>query len=407
MPTLSCKAQENCAQRCQKLQLQNRDLDATAKKARFWTTFRRNFKGKITSAKIEKICWQITIAALMQPLQCDLRCRAAKDNSIVPAAWLQATLTQPLQCDLQRLTCKTQWNCAQRCQKLQLQNRDLDATAKKARFWTTFRRNFKGKITSAKIEKICWQITIAALMQPLHCDLRCRAAKDNSIVPAAWLQATLTQPLQCDLQRLTCKTQWNCAQRCQKLQLQNRDLDATAKKARFWTTFRRNFNFKGKITSAKIEKICWQITIAALMQPLQCDLRCRAAKDNSIVPAAWLQATLTQPLQCDLQRLTCKTQWNCAQRCQKLQLQNRDLDATAKKARFWTTFRRNFKGKITSAKIEKICWQITVAALVQPLQYDLRYPAAKTKIITHGAVTHNNLDAATALWSAPGKSTNA
>ena len=32
--------------------------------------------------------------------------------------------------------------------------------------------------------------------------------------------------------------------------------------------------------------------------------------------------------------------------------------------------------KITSAKIAKICWQITFAALMQPLQYDLRDPAA-------------------------------
>ena len=36
-----------------------------------------------------------------------------------------------------------------------------------------------------------------------------------------------------------------------------------------------------------------------------------------------------------------------------------------------------FKRKIISAKIEKICWQITVAALMQPLQYYLRDPAAK------------------------------
>ena len=33
--------------------------------------------------------------------------------------------------------------------------------------------------------------------------------------------------------------------------------------------------------------------------------------------------------------------------------------------------------------MEKICWQIIVAAFMQPLQYDLRGPAAKDNSITH------------------------
>ena len=44
--------------------------------------------------------------------------------------------------------------------------------------------------------------------------------------------------------------------------------------------------------------------------------------------------------------------------------------------------------------MEEICWQITVAAFMQPLQYDLRSPAAKDDSITHAAVTRSNLDAA-------------
>ena len=59
-----------------------------------------------------------------------------------------------------------------------------------------------------------------------------------------------------------------------------------------------------------------------------------------------------------------------------------------------------FKRKIISAKIEKICWQITVAALMQPFQYDLRSSAAKDKNITHAAAAPSNLDAATAMRSA-------
>ena len=43
--------------------------------------------------------------------------------------------------------------------------------------------------------------------------------------------------------------------------------------------------------------------------------------------------------------------------------------------------------------MEKICWQITVAAFMQPLQYDLRSPAAKDNNITHAATARRNLDA--------------
>ena len=41
--------------------------------------------------------------------------------------------------------------------------------------------------------------------------------------------------------------------------------------------------------------------------------------------------------------------------------------------------------------MEKICWQITVAAFMQPLQYDLRSPAAKDNSITHAAKAGSNL----------------
>ena len=44
--------------------------------------------------------------------------------------------------------------------------------------------------------------------------------------------------------------------------------------------------------------------------------------------------------------------------------------------------------------MEKICWQITVAAFMQPLQYDLRSPAAKDNSITNAATARSDLDAA-------------
>ena len=48
--------------------------------------------------------------------------------------------------------------------------------------------------------------------------------------------------------------------------------------------------------------------------------------------------------------------------------------------------------------MEKICWQITVAAFMQPLQDDLRSPAAKDNSITNAATARSNLD--TAIYSA-------
>ena len=41
---------------------------------------------------------------------------------------------------------------------------DLDARAKKDDFEALFKRIFRRKIISAKMEKICWQITVAAFM---------------------------------------------------------------------------------------------------------------------------------------------------------------------------------------------------------------------------------------------------
>ena len=67
---------------------------------------------------------------------------------------------------------------------------------------------------------------------------------------------------------------------------------------------------------------------------------------------------------------------------------------------FESLFVRLMKRKITSAKFEKISWQITSAALMQPLQYDSRYPAAKNNSITHAAAAPSNLNVAITMRSA-------
>ena len=50
--------------------------------------------------------------------------------------------------------------------------------------------------------------------------------------------------------------------------------------------------------------------------------------------------------------------------------------------------------------MEKICCQITVAAFMQPLQYDLRSPAAQDNSITNAATARSNLDTAITMRSA-------
>ena len=150
-----------------------------------------------------------------------------------------------------------------------------------------------------------------------------------------------------------------------------------------------------------MEKICWQITVAAFMQPLQYDLRSPAAKDNSITNAATARSNLDAAI---------------TMRSANTELQNTiELRTTAseivapkpmistperKKDDFEALFKRIFRRKITSAKMEKICWQITVAAFMQPLQYDLRSPAAKDNSITNAATARSNLDAAITMRSA-------
>ena len=128
--------------------------------------------------------------------------------------------------------------------------------------------------------------------------------------------------------------------------------------------------------SNTIYEIQLQKTIVLRMQPKQ-------------------EATLTQRLQCDLQRWVAKHNrttrngvGNCSSKTGWISTPER------KKDDFEALFKTIFRRKITSAKMEKICWQITVAAFMQPLQSDLRDPAAKDNSITNAATARSNLDAA-------------
>ena len=126
------------------------------------------------------------------------------------------------------------------------------------------------------------------------------------------------------------------------------------------------------------------------MQPLQYDVRCPAAKANSITHAAAAPSNLDAAI---------------TMRFAKTELQNKiELCATASEiaAPEPGSRRRRKKDFEHFSKIilngkspaTKICWQVTIAALGRPLQYSLRCPAAKDNSITRAAAAPSNLDAA-------------
>ena len=126
------------------------DLDARAKKDDFEALFKRIFRRKITSAKMEKICWQITVAAFMQPLQYDLGSPAAKDNSITHAATAWSNLDTAITMRSAETELQNTIELRATASEIVSPKPDLDARAKKDDFEALFKRIFRRKITSAK-----------------------------------------------------------------------------------------------------------------------------------------------------------------------------------------------------------------------------------------------------------------
>ena len=158
---------------------------------------------------MEKICWQITVAAFMQPLQYDLRSPVAKDNSIAHAAVAPSNLDAAITMRSAKTELQNTIELRATGSEIAASKPDLDAKEKKKRFWSTFLKGFfKRKIIGAKMEKICWQIPLS---QPScsHSNTIYEVQLQKTIVlrMQPWQEATLTQQLLCDLQRLSCKTQ--------------------------------------------------------------------------------------------------------------------------------------------------------------------------------------------------------
>ena len=128
------------------------------------------------------------------------------------------------------------------------------------------------------------------------------------------------------------------------------------------------------------------------MQPLQYDLRDPAAKDNSITNATTARSNLDAAITMRSAETELQNTIELRGAGSEIAGPKPDLDARAKKKDdFEALFKRIFRRKITSAKMEEIWSQITVAAFRQPLQYDLRSPAAKGNSITHAAKAGSNL----------------
>ena len=174
----------------------------------------------------------------MQLLQYDLRSAAAKDNSIMHAAKAGSNFDAATTMRSAKFELQNTIEIRATGSEIAAPKPDLDAKAKKRRFWRNFFKGFsKRKSLAPKwrksanksisqpscshsntIYEVQVQKTLVLRMQPRH-------------------QATLTQPLQCDLLRLSCKTQKEIRATASEIVAPKPHLDARAKKRRFWSTF--------------------------------------------------------------------------------------------------------------------------------------------------------------------------
>ena len=192
-------------------------------------------------------------------------------------------------------------------QEIAARNRISAPKRKKTILKHFFNGFFKRKITSTKIEKICWQIIIS---QPRcsHSTTIYDVQLQKTIVlrTQSRRQATLMQPLHCDPQILRCKTQKNYAQ-------ERHTCNWVAKHTRTTHNGVRNCSSKtGSRCQSNKKTILKHFFIEFLKENHQYQnwenlLTNHYGSLDAATPLR-RQATLTQPLQSDLQRLSCKTQ---------------------------------------------------------------------------------------------------
>ena len=157
---------------------------------------------------MEKICWQITVAAFMQPLQYDLRDPAAKDNSITNAATARSNLDAAI--TMRSAETELQNTLELRAAASEIVAPKPDGSRRQSEKKTILKHFLKGFLEKSLAPK--WRKSADKSLWPPSCshsntiyEVQLQKAIVLRMQPQH--EATLTQPLQCDLQRLSCKTQ--------------------------------------------------------------------------------------------------------------------------------------------------------------------------------------------------------
>ena len=104
----------------------------------------------------------------------------------------------------------------------------------------------------------------------------------------------------------------------------------------------------------KIAKIYSQITIAAWTQPLQYDLRCSAAKDNSITHAAAAPSNLDAANTMRSAETELQNTIELRATVSEIAAPKPDVDAKAKKNDFEALFKNILKGKLLYQNCENL-----------------------------------------------------
>ena len=185
----------------------------------FEALFKRILKRKISTVKIAKIYSQITIAAWMQPLQYDLRCSAARDNSITHAAAAPSNLDAATTMRSADTELQNTIELRATVSEIAAPKPDVDAKAKKTILNHFLKGFLKGKFLPWKLRKstrkslsqagcshsntiydVQLQKTIVLRMQPRHRATLSTQGVVLRLPPQNIAHATFMQPLQCDLQ---------------------------------------------------------------------------------------------------------------------------------------------------------------------------------------------------------------
>ena len=115
-----------------------------------------------------------------------------------------------------------------------------------------------------------------------------------------------------------------------------------------------------------MEKICWQITVAAFMQPLQYDLRDPAAKDNSITNAATARSNLDAAITMRSAETELQNTTELRTTASEIVAPQPDLDARAEKVEFWSVFLKWKQAKSERIKLQQVHAAITMRLATIP-----------------------------------------